>query len=313
MGYLSNKMVGTFIILLVLFSCQRKIQADFERTFISVNGQQFEILTAEKIFDVYLAEKPDYEHSIFQKIQLEFGNNIEYPFLLDAIRNPIIPDDKLEEELELMKNIDFVKIVDSSFQVITPKLPGPYTKILFLPANPENREFYKEFGIGFHAFTLGAGKIVVVFDPTFDNWQQLMPYALAHEYHHSVWTSRNFKTANFTPLEYLVLEGKAEAFAMKIFPNSEHPFIGMLNNNDEKRIWNLIKPHLNIGNSALNEELYYGSKAIPYGSVYAIGYNIIEAFKKNNPSVSDRELIDFPAEKVLLLSDYDNLVQRNNP
>jgi len=113
-----------------------------------------------------------------------------------------------------------------------------------------------------------------------------------HEYHHSVWTSRNFETADFTPLEYIIFEGKADSFADKIFPNTNHTFINMLDEKNEKRIWNLIKPEMNQRNTNMNDKIFYGTEDIPYGSVYAIGSNIIESFKKNNPEINDAELID---------------------
>jgi len=204
-----------------------------------------------------------------------------------------------------MKSIDFVGIVDSVYQIVTKELPGPDTKILFIPANPANRKFYREFGVGFHAFTLGSGKIIVSFDPTFENWQQYIHYALAHEYHHSVWTSRNFKTADITPLEYIILEGKADLFANEIFPENNNPFWDMLDSEDEKRIWNLIKPEMNQRNTDINDKIYYGSKEIPYGSVYAIGYNILKLFKEINPEITDLEIIDMSPESILQLSKYD--------
>jgi uncharacterized protein YjaZ len=165
---------------------------------------------------------------------------------------------------------------------------------------------FKKYDIGFHAITVGAGKIIVSIDPTFDNWQQLLPYALAHEYHHSVWTSRNFTTSDFTPLEYLVLEGRADFFAMKLFPITIHPFINRLTENQERTIWSLIKPQLNMRNSSMNEHKMYGTEEIPYGSVYAIEFNIIKSFKTHNPKINDNELIDLTPAQILLLSKYDD-------
>jgi uncharacterized protein YjaZ len=119
-----------------------------------------------------------------------------------------------------MKSINFVSIVDSVYQIVTKELPGSDTKILFIPTNPANREYYREFGVGFHAFTFGTGKIIVSIDPTFENWRQYIHYPLAHEYRHSVWMLRNFKTTDLTSLEYIILEGKDDLFAKKIFLKS---------------------------------------------------------------------------------------------
>ena len=297
--------ISYILIIIALLSCQRQ-DYDFERTIITINNQKFEILTAWKIFDDYIVNKSDYVNNIFLKIKKEFdNNNSEFPFLLDAIKNKIKPDEELKKEIELMKSINFVSIVDSVYQIVTKELPGPDTKILFIPTNPANREFYREFGVGFHALTLGTGKIIVSFDPTFYNWRQYIYYALAHEYHHSVWTSRNFKTADITPLEYIILEGKADLFAKEIFPESNNPFWGMFDSENENRIWNLIKPKMRQRNTDMNDKIFYGTKDIPYGSVYAIGYSILKLFKENNPGITDSEIIDISPEKILHLSKYD--------
>ena len=301
--------VNTFILFILasIFSCKDEGNYDFERTAITINSQNFEILTAWKIFEDYIENKSDYENDIIRKVEEEFdNNNSEFPFLLDAIKNKIRPDKELKEEIGLMKSIDFVGIVDSVYQLVTKEMPGPDTKILFIPTNPANRTYYREFGVGFHAFTLGTGKIIVSFDPTFMNWRQYINYALAHEYHHSVWISRNFKTAEITPLEYIILEGKADAFAKELFPESNNPFWDMFDRENEQRIWNLIRPEMDQRNTGINDKIFYGTDDIPYGSVYAIGFNMIKSFKRNNPGINDEELIDMSPEEILRLSKYDD-------
>lgn len=293
------------IISIAFFSCQSS-QPDFERSKILINNQQLEILTAYEIFENYIDNKSNYSRDIFKRIVNEFGDDAEYPFLFEALKKEIKPDENLKEELDILKSNDFRPIIDSAYQKITKALPGPDTKILLIPANPEYRELFKKYGTGMHAVTVGTGKIIITIDPTFGNWQEHLRYALAHEHHHSVWTSRNFKTSDFTPLEYLILEGKAESFAMGLFPNANHPFLNRLSKAEEKRIWNLIKPILNNRKSTATENLYYGTNEIPFGSVYAIGYSIVESFKKNNPELKDNELIDISPEQILLLSDLSN-------
>ncbi len=298
------KTINYIIILIALFSCHRS-EYDFERTKLNIRSQEFEILTAYQIFDNFTKNKTSYSRDVFTQIKNEFKHNAEYPFLFETIKKEIKPDELLKEEIALLKKIDFEQIVDSAFRIITKELPGPDTKILFIPTNPEYRELYKKFGMGIHAITIGTGKIIVSIDPTFNNWPQLIPYVLAHEYHHSVWTSRNFNRADFTLLEYLVLEGKADSFAHELFPDAYIPWFDMLTKEKEKRIWNLIRPELNRRNSEMNMKIMVGTKDIPYASGYAIGFSIIESFKKNNPQINDIELIDISPAQILLLSKYD--------
>jgi uncharacterized protein YjaZ len=282
--------ISYILILIALISCQRQ-DYDFERTELIVNNQKFEILTANKIIDNFISRKLKYSRTVYRQIETEFENNAEYPFLLETLKTDIKPGEKLKEEIEILKNYNFKQIVKSTFQSVVKELPGPDTRILFVPANPEYKEIFESYGIGINAVTIGTGKIIVSINPTIDNWQQLLPYALAHEYHHSVWTSRNFETSDFTPLEYILLEGRADSFAKELFPNTKHPFIKTLSNKQENRVWNLIKPEMYVRNSGLNDKMMSGTNEIPTGSVYSIGFNIIESFKINNPQISDKELI----------------------
>lgn len=219
--------------------------------------------------------------------------------MLETIKTEIKPDEELKEEIEILNSYYFKQIVESTFKTIVKELSGPDTKILFIPANPEYWEIFTSYGIGLTAVTLGTGKIIVSINPTVENWEQLLPYTLAHEYHHSVWTSRNFETSDFTPLEYLIFEGRADSFAKESFPNTKHPFINSLSKEQENKVWGLLKSELHVRNSHLNDKMMSGANDIPTGSVYSIGFSIIESFKKNNPQIDDNELIDMTPEQIL--------------
>lgn len=292
------------LILIVLLSCQRQ-ENDFERTVIVIENQKFEILTANDIINNFISKKSDYITTVYRIIEKEFGNNLEYPFMLETIKAEIKPDEKLKEEIEILNSYNFKQIVESTFTTVVKELSGPDTKILFIPANPEYREIFKSYGIGLTAVTPGTGKIIISINPTIENWEQLLPYTLAHEYHHSVWTSGNFETSDFTPLEYLIFEGRADSFAKELFPDTKHPFIKSMSKEQETKVWGLLKPELHLRNSKLNDKMMSGTNDIPTGSVYSIGFNIIESFKKNNPQIDDKELIDMTPEQILLLSKYD--------
>jgi len=298
-----NKFCNIFL-LITLLSCQRQV-ADFERTTTTIATQKFEILTASSIFDNFISGKSDYARDVYRKIENEFGVDLEYPFLLETLKPEIKPEKALKTEIEILKKYDFKRIVESAFTSVVNELPGPDTKILFNPANPEYKEIFESYGIGITAVTVGTGKIIVSINPTIDNWEQLLPYTLAHEYHHSVWTSRNFKTSEFTPLEYLILEGRADSFAKELFPDTKHPFINKLNKEQQKRVWRRIKPELNVRNSEFNDKMMNGTNEIPTGSVYSIGFSVVESFKKNNLQIDDKELIDMAPKQILLLSEYD--------
>jgi len=300
----SMNKICLILVLINLWSCQ-SYDNDFERSTIFIGTQKFEILTGNKIIDDYLSYKPSYSRNVYRKIEEEFKENAEFPFLIEVLKPRIEQDVRLKEEIEVFKNINFKQIVESTFPIVVDKLPGPDTKILFMPANPAYKEIWESHGVSLHAVTPGAGKIIVMINPTIENWQQLLPYALAHEYHHSVWISRNFKRSDITLLEYLILEGRADAFAIELFPDNHHPFINALSKEQEKRIWKIIKPELHFRDSDFNEKIMQGTKDIPIGSGYSIGFSIIKSLMKQNTEISNKELIDMTAEEILLLSKFN--------
>ncbi len=114
------RIVSYIFILISLFSCQRNVY-DFERSEIVINNQPFEILTAYDIFDNFIVKKSNYSYNVFNQIKREFEHNAEYPFLFELIKKEIKPDTHLKEELELLKDIDFVQIVTSTFRKVTKK------------------------------------------------------------------------------------------------------------------------------------------------------------------------------------------------
>ena len=78
---LFTQIIFYVIVFIFSFSCQQRIESDFERTEIVVNDQRFEVLTMWDIFDDYIEIKPDYKKNIYQRIIDEFNYDTEYPFL----------------------------------------------------------------------------------------------------------------------------------------------------------------------------------------------------------------------------------------
>ncbi|WP_372652505.1 DUF2268 domain-containing putative Zn-dependent protease [Draconibacterium sp.] len=294
-----------YILGLISFISCSNSDIDFERASLIVNNQKIELLTANEIFENYLIKKSDYLSNVISHIENEFLENAEYPFIIESIKTEITPDEKLFGFTEKIKNIDFKKLTEPFLNKIIAELPGPDTKILFIPSNPAFVDFFRNYQIGVTAITVGTGKIIVSIDPTSNNWQEQLPYVLAHEYHHSVWTSRNFKTKDFTPLEYLIFEGRADSFAKQLYPEVNSPWTNMINQVEEKKVWKIIKPELNKRETKMNDLMMIGNDEIPYCSGYTIGFNIVKKFKENNPNINDKSLIDMEPEIILELSEYE--------
>jgi len=174
---------------------------------------------------------------------------------------------------------------------------NPATKVLFNQYNLDH------LYTGVTAFTTRTGSIIISIDTREKNWQTILKYVIAHEYHHSVWTSRNFKRKDFSVIEYLVFEGRADYFASKIFPDIKVPWTKNLNPVKEKEAWKILRDKLQLRDDNL-DKILYGDGKIPYGSVYSVGYSIVSNFMMNNPQVSIMELTDMDPQGILDRSGY---------
>ena len=204
----------------------------------------------------------------------------------------------------MLKSGGLIDIAKSALVKITESLSGANTKIIFLPANPSLHDYYKKLGVCMNGITIGSGKIIIQIDPTFDNWKETLPYVIAHEYHHSTWISRNWVSSDFSLLEYLIFEGRADMFAKGLYNDIETPWTKMINEEQEHFVWNEIQPEIHEkGHDRINKVMF-GSGDIPFGSGYTIGYNIVKSFKQNNPTFSDMQIMDMNPEKILEMSGY---------
>jgi uncharacterized protein YjaZ len=302
-----------YLLLFVLFQiygCNSNA-VEFERTKVTINKQKFEIITTYSLFDDYLSRqnysdlKSASDNIIYEPLRKEIIDGAEAAFMFETIRIPFQPGDFLKKEVEQLKSSDLVDIAKKALSNITSNLPGPDTKIIFMPANPAMHDLFAKYNLCMNGVTLGSGKIIIMIDPSFPRWRKTLPMVLAHEYHHSTWISRNWKDPDFSLLEYLIFEGRADAFASNLYKEVENPWTKMINGDQERKVWKLIRPEILLkGHDRINKVMW-GDKDIPVGSGYTIGFNIVKSFKKNNPGYSDRKIIDLKPEEIFQMSKYD--------
>jgi uncharacterized protein YjaZ len=200
--------------------------------------------------------------------------------MFETIRIPYQPGELLKKEVDLLRSSDLLTITKNALSNITLNLPGPSTKIIFMPANPSMHDFFLKYNICMNAVTIGSGKIIVMIDPTFQ-WKKTLPYVIAHEYHHSTWMSRNWKDSNFSLIEYLIFEGRADIFATDLYKEVTSPWTTMINKEQEKKVWNEIEPEIFQRGHEIINKVMFGNQDIPFGSGYTIGFNIVKSFKQN--------------------------------
>ena len=195
------KNIKKYFLLYVLFQVlECKSNAlEFERTKITINNQKFELITTYSLFDDFLSQQNNSDltstsnNIIYEPIRKEIIDGAEAAFMFETIRIPYQLGDLLKKEVELLRSSDLLDITKKALSNITSNLPGPDTKIIFMPANPAMHDLFVKYNLCMNGVTLGSGKIIIMIDPSFPQWKKTLPNVLAHEYHHSTWISRNWK------------------------------------------------------------------------------------------------------------------------
>lgn len=298
---------------LAIIGCTEKVP-DFERSVFTVNNQRIEVLTTFNLIDNYLSKSGKLHGNIikasdkyiYKPIQDEILNDAEAAFLFNTIKVPYEANDYVRNEIELLKSSDLLTIIQESFTRITKELPGPDTKIIILPASSLNRPTLEKIKLPISGITLGSGKIILSIDPTFENWTDFLPYCIAHEYHHSTWCSRNWVSADFSLIEYIVFEGQADLFASEQYNTVSNPLTNFLTKDQESEIWGFIKNEIfDKGHDRINKVMF-GTDKIPFGSGYNIGFNIVRFYKEKNPAALSLDLLDVSPEEIFKHSGYED-------
>lgn len=303
-----------FLVGIAITGCSERVP-DFERTVFNFNNQRIEVLTTFNLIDNYLSSSDNNilkssNKYIYKPIKQEILDHAEAAFLFNTIKVPYELNDYLRDEIELLKSSDLLMIIEESLAKITKALPGPNTKIIILPASSLNRPTLEKYKIPISGITIGSGKIILSVDPTFQNWKEFLPYCIAHEYHHSTWSSRNWTSADFSLIEYLVLEGRADVFASEQYNTVSNPLTNFLTRDQEAEIWGLIKNEIfEKGHDRINKVMF-GTDKIPFGSGYNIGFNIVRLFKENNSDSLTLNLIDMDPKEIFELSGYNDYLTK---
>ena len=248
-----------------------------------------------------------YKKLVYNPIWKDFASKGECSFLAKFLKNPITDLEGLNIEIKVLSESGVEEIVKNTLVKVSKMLPGPNTIVYLQVIDPIYKNYLPNslhMG-GVVAHTFGSGRIFITIDPTTSYWKNQLLKIVAHEYHHSVWISRNFKTINFSLLEYLILEGRADSFAESVYPDIESPWIDVFGFEKEKDVWYSMKNLLNSRDADLIKRMATGYEDIPFASVYTIGYRIMQEFIKNNPHKTLLEWTNMEAEEILSKSKYE--------
>ena len=227
-----------------------------------------------------------YKELILDSVYEDFIDGGEYAVLADRYIGRTIKDhDDLAYKLGLFKDKNVEMIVNDALSKSNSHLAGINTTVYIFPSVGDYEQMTDLLG-GVAGVTIGQGKLLILVDPTVDNWESVLSYVVAHEYHHSIWTSKQLKEKSFTLLDYLVFEGRADSFAHIVYPEVEVPWSSSLELSTEKTMWDYIDGQLNSSNSDLLNKVMFGDGMdYPHWSGYTIGYHIVQNYLEKNPEV----------------------------
>jgi uncharacterized protein YjaZ len=307
---MSNLIRG--VLLIVMFSST--ITACGKLT-VSDREQQFKVVSVYEGMANYVEaahSDPDADlDDLFQKHVIEaYWNECaeggEYISLADAaFEDPIVDLDNLEEEIETLRNSGIEAIVMEALEQASALLDGPDTTVCIAALDPEN-SFVKNSMNGVAGRTLGSGKILIQVSLQ-DDWEDWVSYTIAHEYHHSVWTSLYLDIGEGNDLlSYLVFEGRADTFADLVYPDFEAPWVDALSPEQEADQWHqYMEPQLSTTNPVIKQRLMFGDRrSVPLWSGYSIGYHIVQSYLELNPETTIGQLTGMDAWEIFEASGY---------
>ena len=248
-----------------------------------------------------------YKENIQNPICNKYFQKSEYAIIVkDFFATPI------KNTSEIEKSIDRIAL---SREVIKTKIIGALKKsrqyidndsltIYIIPVNPESRQVIEGM-TGIMGLTAGSKQIILTIEPDILGWENMLEYAVAHEFNHAYWTSVNFgKSAKWTLLDYLVFEGRGDYFAHLLYPNVVAPWIMSLTENQRSDLWNKIKPNLQSEDISYQMEVMFGSRNYPVWGGYSVGYDIVLTALTNNKKLKAVNWTNLGSGKILELSKY---------
>ena len=248
-----------------------------------------------------------YKENIQTAICDKYFQKSEYAFIVkDFFATPI------KNTSELAKSINRITL---NQETIKTKIIGALKKsrqnigndsltIYIIPVNPDSRSVIKAM-TGIMGLTAGSKQIILTIEPDILGWENMLEYAVAHEFNHAYWTNVNFgKSAKWTLLDYLVFEGRGDYFAHLLYPNVVAPWTIALTENQKTDLWNKIKPNLQSEDISYQIEVMFGSRNYPVWGGYTIGYDIVLRALTNNKKLKPKNWTNLSSDKILELSKY---------
>jgi uncharacterized protein YjaZ len=193
----------------------------------------------------------------------------------------------------------FVRLATEAWQRANEALPQPSLRLCVDVAAPGDA-FTRDVMGGVAGVTAGGGRIVLRIHPDAP-WQAAVPYAVAHELHHSYWVHAHFNpAAPFTLADYLMLEGRADYFARALFPR-DAPWTAPLDAAAYAAVWQRVSSQLGTTEWNVLQATMFGAPdaGVPQWAGYRLGYRLVSERMARGPALDLRAMSAAPASEFL--------------
>lgn len=236
-------------------------------------------------------------------LYLTYFSKSEYaPFTYEYLGQPILEIAYLEKTLmEIKKNKELIKkTVINALQKSNKLLQNEEITVYILPPSSQEKKLL-EMMKGISGFTSGSQHVIIAIDPNIKGWNQMLSYAVAHEFNHTYWTKKNLANVKkWTLLDYLIFEGRGDCFAKLLYPDVKTPWTNALTEKERKQLWLDLQPKLKNENFSFHEEVLFGSDKFPLWGGYSLGYDIVQKYVSKNKTTTAKKWVNLSAEEIAI-------------
>lgn len=209
---------------------------------------------------------------------------------------------ELEKATEFLQVAKVEHVVRRAITRSAEQLRGPNTvEVCLSPLDPNDR-VGREAMNGVRG---RAGERIVLGVYPQPGWLDVLPYLVAHEYHHIVIFRRHLDPAEPVDLlGALLVEGRANTFAGQLYPDATAPWTHSLTAEQEREQWVRMKPHLASTDEAVKLRYLLGGGGVPRWTGYTIGFRIMNRFLEGRSYLDVEAWSALDAEFILRRSGY---------
>lgn len=227
-----------------------------------------------------------------------------------VVEHPIGDLDQLDESVQALRRFDIVQLAKTALQKSTATLPGSKITVCLFALDPDRQGFYSLYMHGVSGFTASLTLIVIEVTHRGD-WQDWVPYTVAHEYNHAIYAQRMCQPectpatwAKSDLLDSLLMEGRADSFARTLYPDREAPWTHALTPEQEAAQWRGMQEYLSSTSVDRGRFLFGDRNQIPQWTGYTIGFRIVQKYIQSHPNVRPVEWLTLDADQLLAESGY---------